>query len=68
MAIRAYRHVTGKAWLSYVQRELANAGIEVEQLVGGAVRICNGSCRIVAAELGYVDANDLRDLLAGRAV
>jgi recombinational DNA repair protein RecR len=68
MAIRVHRHVTGAAWLKYVQQELDNAGIDVVRLASGAVRVVNGNCRITAAELKFIDASDLRDLLAGRLV
>ena len=66
MALRNHRHVTGAAWLAHVQRELDAVGIVPEVLPSGAVRLCNGGVRITAAELRYVDAADLADLIRGR--
>lgn len=64
---RPLRNITGAAWLQHVKEELAAAGVELEELASGAVRLCNGGCRITVAELRYLDPRDLRDLVLGRS-
>lgn len=64
---RPLRTITGAAWLQHVQHELAAAGVEIENLASGAVRLCNGGCRITVAEMRYLDPRDLRDLVLGRS-
>lgn len=66
MALRNPRHVVGGAWLAYVRKELAKAGIVPEVLASGAYKLCHGTTRIITTELRYLDPRDLSDLLAGR--
>jgi hypothetical protein len=66
ISARPVKHLTGRAWLEYVQSELDKAGIEVLRLASGAVRLVNGGCRITVSELRYLDPRDLADLTRGR--
>jgi hypothetical protein len=66
-AARPAKHLVGAAWLAYVNQALNNANIVPEVLASGALKLCNGTTRIITTELRHIDARDLSDLLAGRA-
>jgi hypothetical protein len=64
---RPLRHATGAAWLEHINKQLDAAGVMIEKLGSGAVRLRNGECRITVSELRYIDPRDLADLVRGRS-
>lgn len=67
MTARTSKHLHGAAWLVYVKKVLTDNNIIPEVLGSGALRLSNGGARITTAELRYIDAQDLDDLVRGRS-